>query len=100
MNQAVTVQFVPANVITWIIIGLVAGFLASLVVRGRGFGTLGNIIIGLIGAVVGGFLFTILNVQFPAELAGGMTFRWIDIIVAFVGAVLILLILGLWRSRR
>ncbi|MFN8374768.1 MAG: GlsB/YeaQ/YmgE family stress response membrane protein [Anaerolineae bacterium] len=100
MNQPVTITFVPEQIVTWVIIGLIAGFLAGLLVRGRGFGTLGNLIIGLIGAVVGGFLFTLFNVQVPGELAGGITLRWIDIIVAFIGAIVVLLILGLWRSRR
>jgi uncharacterized membrane protein YeaQ/YmgE (transglycosylase-associated protein family) len=100
MNTTVTISFVPEQIITWIIIGLVAGFLAALLVRGRGMGTVGNVFVGLIGALVGGFLFTIFNVQVPAELAGGITLRWIDIIVAFIGAVLILLIFGAWRWRR
>ena len=46
MNQPVTVTFVPEQVITWIVIGLIAGFLASIFVRGRGLGLLGNVIVG------------------------------------------------------
>jgi uncharacterized membrane protein YeaQ/YmgE (transglycosylase-associated protein family) len=100
MTDPVTITFVPEQIITWVIIGLIAGFLAALLVRGRGMGTLGNVFVGLIGAVVGGFLFTLCRIQVPAELQGGISLRWIDIIVAFIGAVLILLVLGVWRYRR
>jgi uncharacterized membrane protein YeaQ/YmgE (transglycosylase-associated protein family) len=100
VNQNVTITFNPQYVITWIIIGLIAGFLASLLIRGRGLGTLGNIIVGLIGAVIGGLIFTVLNIQVPPEWAGGITLRWVDIIVSFIGALLVLLITGFWRYRR
>ena len=52
MNTPVTVTFVSEQVITWIVIGLIAGFLASIFVRGRGMGVLGNVVIGLLGALI------------------------------------------------
>lgn len=98
MNNAVTVTFVPEQVVTWLIIGLIAGFLASVLVRGRRLSTLSSIIIGLVGAVVGGLIFSILGIQVSPALAGGITLRYIDIIIAFIGAVIVLvLVSAFWR---
>ncbi len=44
------------SIVWWLIVGLVAGFLASLVMRGGGYGIVGDIIVGLVGALIGGFL--------------------------------------------
>lgn len=99
MDQSITITIVPQQVVTWLIIGLIAGFLASILVRGRRLGTLSSIIVGLIGAVVGGFLFAVLRVPVSADLEGGITLRYIDIIVAFIGAVIILLIASLFYRR-
>ncbi len=101
MNQAITITFVPEQVITWLIIGLVAGFLAGALVRGRRFGLITSIIVGLIGALVGGFLFTVLRIQVPPGLEGSLNIRVIDILVSFIGAVVVLFFLGLfYRTRR
>jgi uncharacterized membrane protein YeaQ/YmgE (transglycosylase-associated protein family) len=100
MNSPVTVTFVPEQVITWIVIGLIAGFLASIFVRGRGMGVLGNVVIGLLGALIGGFLFSIFNVQVSADLLATINIRLIDIIVAFIGALIILLLVTPFYYRR
>ncbi len=101
MNQTVVISFNLGQVLTWIIIGLIAGFLAGLIVRGRRFGLLTSVILGLIGALIGGFLFSILRLPVPAALQEPINIHWIDILVAFVGAVILLLILGLfYRYRR
>ncbi len=101
MNQTVTISFNLGQVLTWIIIGLIAGFLAGVIVRGRRFGLATSVIVGLIGAIIGGFLFTTLHLPVPAALEEPINIKWIDILVAFVGAVILLLILGLfYRSRR
>jgi uncharacterized membrane protein YeaQ/YmgE (transglycosylase-associated protein family) len=77
------------DILTWIIVGLVAGVLASLVVGG--YGLLADIIIGIVGAFVGGWLFRQLGWHAPfGGLAG-------TIFVAFIGAVVLLLILRLIR---
>jgi uncharacterized membrane protein YeaQ/YmgE (transglycosylase-associated protein family) len=100
LAQTVTVTFDVGAVITWAIIGLIAGFLAGALVRGRRFGLITSIIVGLVGALVGGFLFTILKIPVPPILQNTISIRWADIIVAFVGAVIVLLLLGLiWRRR-
>jgi uncharacterized membrane protein YeaQ/YmgE (transglycosylase-associated protein family) len=98
MNNAVTITFVPEQIITWLIIGLIAGFLASILVRGRRLGTVSSIVIGLVGALIGGLLFTLLGVQVSPALAGGITLRYIDIIIAFIGAVIVLVLASaFWR---
>jgi uncharacterized membrane protein YeaQ/YmgE (transglycosylase-associated protein family) len=78
--------------LTWIIVGLVAGVLASIVMGGTGYGLIGDIIIGIVGAFVGGWLFAKLGVSTPFGGLPGTIF------VAFVGAVVLLFILRLLRS--
>ncbi len=100
MNNAVTVTFVPEYVITWLIIGLIAGFLANILLRGGGRSATSNIVIGLLGAIIGGFLFTVLGIQTPESLNGGLTLRYIDIIVAFIGAIIVIALFGGLLRRR
>jgi uncharacterized membrane protein YeaQ/YmgE (transglycosylase-associated protein family) len=81
------------DLLTWLIVGLVAGVLASLVMGG-GFGLIGDIIVGIIGAFIGGWIFRTLGVATPlGGLAG-------TILVAFIGAVVLLFLLRLIRGRR
>ena len=81
------------DLLTWLIVGLVAGVLASLLMGGTGYGLIGDIIIGIVGAFVGGWLFSALGVASPfGGLAG-------TIFVAFIGAVVLLFILRLIRGR-
>ena len=99
MNDAVTVTFVPQQIVTWLIIGLLAGFMASLLVRGRGMNVTGSIFVGLVGALFGGLLFGVLRWPVSPALEEGITLRYIDIIVSFVGAVLVLFIVTGIRRR-
>ena len=78
--------------LTWIIVGLVAGVLASIVMGGTGYGIIGDIIIGIVGAFVGGWLFSQLGVSSPFGGLPGTIF------VAFVGAVVLLFVLRLLRT--
>jgi len=79
------------TILLWIVIGLIAGWLASAVVGG-GFGLIGDIVVGVVGAFVGGFVFRALHIGTPfGGLAG-------TIFVAFIGAVVLLLLLRLIRS--
>ena len=78
--------------LTWIIVGLVAGVLASMVMGGTGYGIIGDIIIGIVGAFVGGWLFSKLGVASPFGGLPGTIF------VAFVGAVVLLFVLRLLRT--
>jgi uncharacterized membrane protein YeaQ/YmgE (transglycosylase-associated protein family) len=80
------------SLLTWLIVGLVAGVLASFVMGG-GYGLIGDIIIGIVGAFLGGWLFSLLGVGSPfGGLAG-------TIFVAFIGAVVLLFLLRLIRGR-
>ena len=75
------------DIITWLIVGLVAGVLASVAVGGSGYGILGDIIMGIAGAVVGGALFAHMHWASPfAGLAGTIT-------IAFIGAVILIVLL-------
>jgi uncharacterized membrane protein YeaQ/YmgE (transglycosylase-associated protein family) len=80
------------DLLTWIIVGLVAGVLASLVMGGTGYGIIGDIIIGIVGAFIGGWLFRSLGVTSPMGGLAGVIF------VAFIGAVVLIFILRLIRG--
>ena len=82
------------TLLTWIIVGLVAGVLASMVMGGTGYGLIGDIIIGIVGAFVGGWIFSALGVASPLGGIAG------TILVAFIGAVVLLFIIHLFRRRR
>ena len=71
----------------WIIVGLIAGFLAGKVMKGGGYGVLMDIILGMLGAIVGGWLFGLLGISAGGGLIGG-------ILVAFIGAVILI-----WLTR-
>ncbi len=76
----------PGGVIAWIIVGLIAGWLAGQFMKGGGYGVLGDIIVGIIGAFIGGFIFSYLMPGSSAGLIG-------SIVVAFIGAVVLIAIL-------
>jgi uncharacterized membrane protein YeaQ/YmgE (transglycosylase-associated protein family) len=82
---------VAVDLLTWLIVGLVAGVLASLVMGGTGFGIIGDIIIGIVGAFVGGWLFRQLGTSAPIGGLAGVIFT------AFIGAVVLLFVLRLIR---
>lgn len=78
------------SLIWFLIVGLIAGFLAGKVMRGGGFGLIGDIIVGVIGALLGGWLFGTLGIGLGGGLIG-------SIIVAFIGAVILLWLIRLVR---
>ena len=79
------------DLLTWLIVGLIAGLLASFVMGGTGLGLIGDIIIGICGAFFGGWAFRMLGLTAPIGGMGGVIF------VAFVGAVLLLGIIRLLK---
>lgn len=81
-------------ILVWIIIGGLAGWLASLLVRGTGMGLLMNIVVGIVGGVIGGFIVGILG----GEGVTGLNV-W-SFVVAFIGAVVLLLIVRLFSGSR
>ncbi len=81
------------SILAWIVVGAIAGWLASLLVRGGGVGLIGMIIIGIIGALVGGWLSTsVFNL--PYTVTG---INLITIAVATAGAIVVLFITSLFR---
>ncbi len=84
------------SILAWIVVGLIAGWLAGQVTKGSGFGVIGNIILGIVGALVGGFLAT--NVFGMGDAVSGINLT--TLIVAFFGAVLVAVVAGLFRGRR
>ena len=93
-RRGILIREVPMDLLTWVVVGLIAGVLASLVMGGTGYGLIGDIIIGVVGAFVGGWLFRQLGVTSPfGGLAG-------TIFVAFIGAVVLLFVLRLLRRSR
>jgi uncharacterized membrane protein YeaQ/YmgE (transglycosylase-associated protein family) len=78
------------TVLLWVVVGLVAGWLASAVVGG-GYGALGDIVIGVAGAFLGGLLFRTFHIASPVSGIAG------TILIAFFGAVVLLLLLRLIR---
>ena len=84
------------GILAWIVVGLIAGFLASQVMRGGGYGLIGDIVVGVVGALIGGFLAsTLLNM--PNAVNG---INVTSILVAFVGAVILIAILRAVSGRR
>jgi len=81
------------GILSWLVVGLIAGFLASRVMRGGGYGLIGDIIVGIVGALIGGFLASTL-LKMPNAVNG---INLTSIIVAFVGAIILLWILRLIR---
>lgn len=75
-----------ASLLWWVVVGLIAGFLASVVMRGGGYGILGDIIAGIVGSFIGGWLFSVLGVSAGGGIVG-------SIIVAFIGACILIAIL-------
>jgi uncharacterized membrane protein YeaQ/YmgE (transglycosylase-associated protein family) len=86
-------QLDPGGLIAWLIVGLVAGWLAGQFMRGGGYGLVGDIVLGIIGAFVGGFLFSLL---FPGASVGLIG----SIIVAFIGAVILIALARAFTGSR
>ena len=73
------------NFVWFILVGLVAGWLAGVLVKGGGFGVVGDIVVGIIGALLGGWIFSALGATSPGGLLG-------SIVVATIGAVILLFV--------
>jgi len=82
----------PGGIIAWLIVGLLAGWLAGVVMKGGGFGMAGDIIVGLIGSFLGGIIM--------GSLVEGPTGFWGSIFVAFIGACVLIFLLRLISGRR
>lgn len=83
----------PGGIVAWIVIGLLAGWLAGVIMPGHGFGLIGDVIIGLVGAFIGGL---IVNLVAPDATFG----FWGSLIIALIGACILVAILHAIAGRR
>lgn len=81
--------------IIWLVVGGIAGFLAGQIVRGYGFGVVGNIVVGIVGAFLGGLLFSMLGLGGSNINSGDFSLP--SLLVSFIGAVVLLGIVNLFR---
>lgn len=81
------------NILIFILVGLIAGFLASRVVLGKGRGWFLDIVIGILGAILGGWLADLLHISIGYGIFG-------QIVIAFVGALILLILWRLLFGRR
>jgi len=84
------------GILSWIVVGLIAGWLAGMVMRGGGYGLIGDIIVGVIGGLLGGWIATSL-LHIGADVNG---INLESILVAFAGAVILLIVLRLLNGGR
>lgn len=83
------------GIISWLVVGAIAGYLAGFLVKGdEGLGVIGHIILGIVGALVGGF---IAGQLFGGDFINGITVE--TIIVATIGAVITVLVVGMITGR-
>ncbi len=92
MRRETDMTLEPGGIIAWLVVGLIAGWLAGVVMKGGGFGLIGDIVVGLIGAFVGGLLFNLIT-------GGGTAGFWGSIGVAFIGAVVLIFIVRALPGR-
>jgi uncharacterized membrane protein YeaQ/YmgE (transglycosylase-associated protein family) len=78
------------RILLWIISGIVAGWLTGLVMKGRGYGLLGNLVIGLLGGIIGGWLFSLFGLAARGWLG--------EIVVALIGGVVLVAIARFLRK--
>ncbi|MBV9282435.1 MAG: GlsB/YeaQ/YmgE family stress response membrane protein [Chloroflexi bacterium] len=91
MQTVVLITLSPGGIIAWIIVGLIAGWLAGKVMSGGGYGIIGDVVIGLIGAFLGGIIVSL----FTSKTVGLIG----SIVVAFIGACVLVALLHLIRGE-
>ena len=80
----------PAEIVIWLAIGAIAGWLASQLIRGGGYGLIGDIVVGIIGSVIADYLLPLIGIHLGAGFVR-------SVINAFIGACLLLTVLRLVR---
>ncbi|MEO8287683.1 MAG: GlsB/YeaQ/YmgE family stress response membrane protein [Chloroflexota bacterium] len=78
------------DIIGWLVIGLIAGWIASMVMGRGGYGVVGDIVVGLIGAFIGGLVARLLNIGGPSA---SDPISWVSLIFAIIGAIILIAIL-------
>jgi uncharacterized membrane protein YeaQ/YmgE (transglycosylase-associated protein family) len=91
-NMVFAVVLSPGGIIAWLVVGLIAGWLAGLMMKGSGYGMLGDIIVGLIGSFLGGVM-----LSYFVEGAAGF---WGSILVAFIGACVLIFLVRMISGRQ
>lgn len=82
----------PGGILAWIVVGLIAGWLTGLIMRHGGYGIIGDLVVGLLGALIGGFLVGLVYHGTVGILG--------SIIVAVIGAVILVMVLRLFTGAR
>ena len=83
------------SIIAWIVLGLVAGWLAGMIMRGGGYGIIGDIVLGVVGALIGGW---ITSAVLGRDMVNGFNVE--TLIVAVIGAIVLIAISRLFTGRR
>ncbi|MFQ5754780.1 MAG: GlsB/YeaQ/YmgE family stress response membrane protein [Acidiferrobacterales bacterium] len=93
-----SVTITVGQIIVWVIVGALAGSLAGMIVKRRreGFGRFNNLIVGLVGAVIGGFIFKLFGIDLGL---GQIAISFEDLIAAFVGSLIFLGIVWFVQKR-
>lgn len=91
MSTFAEVSLHPGGILAWLVVGLIAGWLAGLVMKGGGYGIVVDVIVGLVGALIGGVVFGMLDI-------GGVGF-WGTVLVAFLGACVLIAIVRFVAAR-
>jgi uncharacterized membrane protein YeaQ/YmgE (transglycosylase-associated protein family) len=91
-TRVVEVRYYQRGILGWIVIGLIAGWLAGKISRGEGYGCITDILLGLVGSLLGGWIFTRLGI-----LGGGFLY---SLAAATLGAVILVSIVHLFAGKR
>ena len=91
-NLVIAAALEPGGLLAWLFVGLIAGFLASALMRGGGYGLIGDIVIGVVGAFIGGLLADVL----APDAAFGF---WGSVFVALIGACILIALLRALSHR-
>src|SRR5256885_2711366 len=89
-QRTVVIEWWPRGIIAWLFLGLIAGWLAGKIARGRGFGCIADIVLGLVGSFIGGWVFVKLGI-----FGGGF---WYSLAAATLGAVILVSIAHLFAG--
>jgi len=91
-SMSFAVVLSPGSIVAWLLVGLIAGWLAGLMMQGSGYGVIGDIVVGLIGSFLGGLI-----LSFFIEGTAGF---WGSILVAFVGACVLIVLVRAISGRQ
>jgi uncharacterized membrane protein YeaQ/YmgE (transglycosylase-associated protein family) len=95
-DEKETTHDMVINLLAWLIVGAVAGWLASRLAQGVGMGVIGDIIVGIVVMLIGGFVLLFLA---PGTFAL-ISFNGTSLVIAFIGAVSLLFVVNLFMGRR